>query len=317
VPIDPRMAVSSFSLREQLGPIRLEFRDASGAPQVFTHDSPRLIAISDFPRRALDELGVDRVETVGFQFTGLDDPEIPKFEKALADAGVGLLNVALDIGDLADPDDGYRSKDIAVLKEWIARFAAMGSSFVRVNPGSPFRQADGDAPPAHLADALVELGEFARVEGARLLVENHSGAGSDPVWLSALLEQVGAHCGLLLDLGNLEPLLSGLRKASSELPESGTIDLPAALSELDLTPLYAALESLAPKAELVSVKTNYVTDEGSVGAVDLDRAMGILVSHGYDGVLSVEYEGFGGDPWAKTRRVVDVARQAFVAAQTR
>ena len=49
MPTDPRLAVSSFSLREQLGPIRLEFRDASGTPQVFTHDSPKLFPISDFP----------------------------------------------------------------------------------------------------------------------------------------------------------------------------------------------------------------------------------------------------------------------------
>jgi sugar phosphate isomerase/epimerase len=317
MPTDPRLAVSSFSLREQLGPIRLEFRDASGTPQVFTHEAPRLFAISDFPRRALEELGVDLVETVGFQFSGLDDPEIPKFEKALADAGVGLLNIALDMGDLADPDDGYRASDIGVIKQWIARFAAMGSRFVRVNPGSPFRQGGGDRPPAHLVAALVELGEFAQAEGARLLVENHSGAGSDPVWLSALLEQVGAHCGLLLDLGNLEPLMSGLRKATQNVTDVETFDLASELSGLDLTQLYEAVESLAPRAELVSVKTNWVADDGSIGAVDLDRALGILVGQGYGGVFSVEYEGFGGDPWAKTRRVVDATREAFAAAQAR
>jgi hypothetical protein len=63
------------------------------------------------------------------------------------------------------------------------------------------------------------------------------------------------------------------------------------------------------------VKANRVGGDGSVGAVDLGRAMNILAGHGCDGTLSVEYEGFGGDSWGKTRRVVDVAREAFVAAQ--
>ncbi|MBD3005478.1 sugar phosphate isomerase/epimerase [Streptomyces sp. 5-10] len=283
---------------------------------MLTLDNPRLLPISDFPRRARDEFGVDLVETVGFHFTGLDDPEIPRFEKALADADVGLVDMALDMGDLLDPDEERRAGDIAVLKEWIARFAAMGSSFVRVNPGSPLSPWEAGEPPAHLAAALVELGEFARAEGTRLLVENHGGPSGNPGWLHALLDEVGSeHCGLLLDLGNLEPLLSALMKVASDPPESGTLDLAASLSALDLSPLYAGLESLAPRAELVSVKTNWVAADGTVGAVDLDRAMAILVSHGYDGVLSIEYEGFGGDPWAKTRRVVDVAREAYIAAQ--
>jgi hypothetical protein len=58
---------------------------------------------------------------------------------------------------------------------------------------------------------LVELGEFAKAQGARLLVENHSGPSSNPQWLGALLDAVDGRCGLLLDLGNLEPLMSGLR----------------------------------------------------------------------------------------------------------
>lgn len=310
-------AVTSFSLREQLGPIRFEFRDPTGAPQVMSVDLPQLLTISEFVGRAHDELGVDLVETVGFHFTGLDDPEIDRFEKALADTGTGLLNIALDMGDLLDPDADRRAADVAVLKRWIARFAAMGSPFVRVNPGSPASTFGAGDPPPHVAAALVELGDFARAEGSRLLIENHSGPSSNAAWVHAVLDQAGGSCGLLLDLGNLEPLLSALRKATQGRADIGTLDLAADLAGLDLEPLYTALDSLAPRAELVSVKVNWVADDGSLGAVDLDRAMGILVAHGFDGVLSTEYEGWGGDPWAKTRRVIEASRDAFLAAQQR
>ena len=314
--MSPRTAVSAFSLREQLGPIALHFRDAEGVSRTYTLDNPQLLSVSDFPRRALDDLGVDLVEVPGFYFSGPDDPELGRFEKSLAETGVGLLNVVIDSGDLLDADDDRRAGDLAVLKEWVTRAAAMGSEFVRVNPGSPFTAWKG-APPAHLVAALADLGDHAQCEGTRLLVENHSGPSSDPAWMAALLDGVSAErCGLLLDLGNLEPLMSGIRRLASEFtgnPEE--FDLPGALAKLDLEPLYSAVETLAPRADVVSVKVNYVAEDGSVGAVDLHRAMRILVRAGFDGPLSVEYEGFAGDPWAKTKRVVDVAREAFAATQ--
>ena len=314
--IPPRTAVSAFSIREQLGPIVLDFRDAEGVARTYTLDNPQLLSVCDFPRRALDELGVELVEVPGFYFSGPDDPELGRFDKALAETGVGLLNVVIDSGDLLAPDDDLRAGDLALLKRWVTRAATMGSEFVRVNPGSPFTRSSG-GPPAHLVAALAELGEHAQAAGTRLLVENHSGPSSDPTWMAALLDEVSAErCGLLLDLGNLEPLMSGIRQLASEFtgnPED--FDLQRALTKFDLEPLYSAVETLAPRADVVSVKVNFVADDGAVGAVDLHRAMRILVGAGFDGPLSVEYEGFAGDPWAKTKRVVDVAQEADAAAQ--
>jgi sugar phosphate isomerase/epimerase len=51
--------------------------------------------------------------------------------------------------------------------------------------------------------------------------------------------------------------------------------------------------------------------DGGIGPVDLKRALSILVEHGYDGPLSLEYEGNGGDPWAKSLAVLDLARSVL------
>jgi len=302
-----QLSVSTYSVREQLGPVVFDFVDPQGNDVHVELPYPKLLDLSDFPERAKDAFGVDAIETVAFQFTGLDDPELDRFAASLARSGVSLVNVAIDAGDLLEADDEKRAADVALLKQWIERFTAMGSRFVRVNPGSPFSPHHGEEPPAHLVAALRELGAFAADHGARLLVENHGGPSSDPAWMNALLEATGSDAlGLLLDLGNFDVLLGpamALGFGGDEAPD------PAELfASIDLEPLYAGIEALAARAELVHVKSHLVTDDGAVGVVDLPRALGILAAHDYSGPLTVEYEGNGGDPWAKSARVLEVVR---------
>ncbi|MBM7789349.1 sugar phosphate isomerase/epimerase family protein [Tenggerimyces flavus] len=305
------LAVSSYSVREHLGPIVFDFVDPQGKDVHFELPYPKLSRISEFPARARDTFGVDAIETVAFQFDGLDDPEIDAFEQALTSTNVKLLNIAIDVGDLLEADNDKRANDLRLIERWIERFVAMGSQFVRVNPGSPFSAHHGDQPPAHLVAALQELGTFANDRGARLLVENHGGPSSNPAWMRALLDAVGKDSlGLLLDLGNFDvlmgPMMAMFFGGETEQKDPGEV-----FAGIDLTTLYEGIEALADKAELVSLKTHHVGDDGSVGPVDLVRSLDILAKHGYQGALTVEYEGSGGDPWAKSARVLDVARAAL------
>jgi sugar phosphate isomerase/epimerase len=301
------MSVSTFSLREQLGrAMDFTFTDPAGKELHFTYPSTGEVGLSEFPARAKSTFGVGAIETVSFQFTGLDDPELDRFADHLLATDVQLLNVAIDVGDLLNADPAKRLPDIAVIRQWIDRCAEMGSAFVRVNPGSPLSPHAGQQPPRHLVEALRELGDYAAAKGTRLLVENHGGPSSDPDWMNRLLDAVGKdRCGLLLDLGNFDALLVPMRAVLF-----GGGDAAHAADGIDTSSLYADIEALAPRAEHVHVKAHHVGDDGTVGAVDLVRAIGILTAHGYDGALSVEYEGTGGDPWAKTARVLEVAAAA-------
>lgn len=309
------LSMSSYSVREHLGPVEFSFTDPEGEARTFSFPYQSLTTLAEFPSRAKDAFGVDQIETVAFQFReGLDDPELDAFAAALSASGVRLLNVAIDAGDLLEADDDKRAADVAELKRWITRFAEMGARFVRVNPGSPFSPHHGEQPPAHLVDALVELGDHAAAQGARLLVENHGGPSSDPDWMLGLLDAVGSeHLGLLLDLGNFDALMQPMMALMFQPPGAPEIDPVALLESVDLTSVYAGIEALAPRAELVHVKAHDVDDDGVVRPVDLDRAIGILRDHGFDGPLTIEYEGSGGDPWAKSARVLEVARQAAEA----
>jgi len=299
------IAMSTYSLREQLGTIDIAFNDDSGQERRFRQENPQELAITEFPAKARAEFGVDTIETVAFQFSGVDDPRLDQFAATLRVEGMTLLNVAVDTGDLLRHNPDRLAADVAELTAWVDRCAALGSRFVRVNPGSPFNPDHGEKPPARLVEALVELGRHANSRGVRLLVENHGGPSSDPAWMNALLDACGAESlGLLLDLGNFDALLGPIMARMKD-PEGDHPDL----STIDLTALYAQIEELAPRAELVHVKAHLVGEDGAVGPVDLAKALEILERHGYDGPLTVEYEGTGGDPWAKSRRVLDLTTE--------
>ncbi len=300
------LSASTYCVREQLGPIKFDFVDPHGNDVHVDLPFPKLLELSDFPSRARDAFGIQAIETVAGQFAGLSDPDLDRFAEALDLSGMSLTNVAIDAGDLLEIDPTERAADIRLIEDWIERFAEMGSKFVRVNPGSPFSPHHGEEPPAHLVAALRELGEFSASKGTRLLVENHGGPSSDPVWMNKLLELTDRDtCGLLLDLGNFDILLG----AVMALGFSGQdVDAAQLFASLDLEPLYAGIESLADRAELVHVKVHDVAADGTIGAVDLGRALGILASHGYSGPLTVEYEGMGGDPWAKTAQILGAVR---------
>lgn len=305
------VSVSSYSVREHLGPVEFTFPGPDGTDMHLKFPFEKLFELGDFPRRAKEELGVDAIGTVAFQFAGLDDPELDRFAAGLVSSGVRLIDVSVDAGDLLEIDPTKHAADIAEMKRWIARFAAMGAEFVRVNAGSPFRvgeHAPADAP--QLVAGLRELGEYAAAQGTRLLIENHGGQSSDSVWLGELLANVGKeHVGLLLDLGNFDILMQPTMAHLFSATEGGQpVPFAAMLDAMDLTPLYDAIDSLAPYTEVVHVKVHDVDEAGVFRAVDLDRAFGILARHGYEGPLTVEYEGHGGDPWAKTRAVVDATR---------
>jgi len=313
------VAASSYSVREHLGPLEFTFPGPDGTDRSLRFPYPKLFDLGDFPRRAEADLGVDAVETVAFQFAGPDDPQLDRFAASLRQTGVRLVNVAIDTGDLLEPDDDRRDADVAGIIGWIDRCASMGTEFVRVNAGSPFRAGEPSPPDApHLISALRRLGEHAADRGTRLLIENHGGPSSDPAWVTELLEQVGRdRVGLLLDLGNFDVLQQPATAHVLSAAEGGQpVPFPALVDALDLSPLYRAIDALTPLAELVHVKVHDVDDDGAMRAVDLGRALGILGRHGYAGPLTIEYEGHGGDPWAKTAAIVAATRE-LAAAEVR
>lgn len=296
------IALSSYSLREELGPIAAAFTADDGTEHVFRQEFPQRMTIGDFPLRVAARTKATAVEAAAFQFDGPEDPQIDRFATNARRAGLELANAAVDHGNLLGRDPARRAEDVTAMKVWIARFADVGFRRVRVNAGSPFSSDRSSRPPSHLVDALGDLGGYAASVGARLLIENHGGSSSDPAWIAELLGAVGARdLGLLLDTANFDTILMPLMEA---LRSPAGMEA-ASLDSLDLTPVYEGIGALAPHAELVHMKAHWATADGVSGPVDMSTVRGILSANGYSGPLTLEYEGQGGDPWTIVGAIID------------
>ena len=88
---------------------------------------------------------------MAFQFAGLEDPALDAFVARATDAGLALVNVAVDVGDLVRTDADGLAADVAELKRWIARVADSASVSCGSTPAlRPVRTTETYLPHAWL-----------------------------------------------------------------------------------------------------------------------------------------------------------------------
>lgn len=296
------IAISSFSLRQQLGPVRIGYVDAAGQDAEFVLEYPTLLTLPQFVHRSRREFGTSAIEICQIQWPTDRGDADAKLEAALVEASVSLLTVPIDIGDLASPDPERRARDLVETELWIARSAALGARFVRVNAGAPIGDVEFDL--GALDESLRRLSDFCSTRSVRLLIENHGGRSSSAGFLIDLVDRVGRdRIGILLDLGNFEPMLTVAGAAMTGAP----VD-PA---ELDFEPLFTAVGALAPYAEVIHAKSYGFDERGDHQPFDLGRALEIVQRSGFTGPITVEYEGADGDPWLQTGKTVELVREVF------
>jgi sugar phosphate isomerase/epimerase len=295
------ICVSSYSLGQQLGPIRIVRRDEDGKKSLFTWGTGEpSITLLELPSLIKERLGLNAIEICQFHISEKSAAYLDQLKSALDDAGVVVVNIPIDVGNIADPNEAYRDEDLAEIEEWMLAAATLGSKMVRVNAGSPLHASD--VPVEVTVQSLRRLTRFADSLGLRLLIENHGGPSSDPDFLIKLLETVGPPLRALLDVGNFEPQMSiGMAQWRGTEPPTN----------LDFTPQYAAIARVAPYAALVHAKTHEFDAYGRSTDLDVVRALRIVRDSGYAGPISIEYEGRRGDCWENSRLTLDLIEEAF------
>lgn len=129
--------------------------------------------------------------------------------------------------------------------------------------------------------------------GLTILVENHHGISSNPQWLLEVVTTVNdSRLGISADTNNF--------RIDQHMPYDRDFDsLPQYVDR------YEGLEILAPHARWVSAKTYAFDGTGYEVSLDYPRILNILLTAGYRGYLSIEYEG-AGDPVAGVKHSVDM-----------
>jgi sugar phosphate isomerase/epimerase len=178
-------------------------------------------------------------------------------------AGTQLVCWAVDTDlTIAEADARRAQLSHAATALEAARF--LGAPLLRITTGGKEGEA---AAVGRVIDTLHTLLPVARASGVKLAIENHFGLSADP---NSLVEIVCAlnspSIGVCLDLGNF-----------NEGEADGGIKL------------------LAPHAIHVHCKSYSFGADGEETKINYGAAMQTLRAAGYDGVLSIEFEG-GGNP---------------------
>jgi len=287
--MENQLCVSSYSFRWYLGPIKIDMRDQDGKKEPIVVDAPRTMDLLELPRQVKERLGVDAMEICQFQLPKSEE-YIRKLRRALDDAGVSVVNVTIDTGNISDANDAFREEDLADIEEWLKLVAALGSPMVRVN-ASPYLPGAWKAKLAPLEvtiDSLRRLGGTARDLGMQLVLENHDGITITPEVCIEILDAVGPSLlKSLVDTGNFNPVRAEAMSAIFEGRDFRDVDDPTATFE--------AVAKLAPRAVFVHAKCHGLHPDGRSKVYDIRRALHILRDVGYTGPISLEQEATQAD----------------------
>jgi sugar phosphate isomerase/epimerase len=231
------------------------------------------------------EQGFEGIEFTGF---GGDDPIALAAELKAAAAAMGLPIVSYTVGaNLLDPAavDGVKVQlDIA---------AALGAPVLRHDAaGQPKEVAGDDALFDELlpriADGCRAITEYGASLGIRTCVENHGFFMQHSVRCEKLVKAVDhPNFGWLIDIGNFlcaddDPVAASNRMAPYAVH--------AHAKDFTVTPADEAGDAAGLRSLANALLVGQAVGEGDV---DVPGCIAAMTAGGYDGFLSIEYEGAG------------------------
>lgn len=227
----------------------------------------------NFPSRAKD-LGFTAVDYVNTCFYGKarDQKFLSELRKRTEKLGVdnGVLMIDEE-GMLCNLEEKERLQAVENHKKWLEAASALHCDSVRINLHG-FGSAEEQMRAA--TDSLAALAEYADRQDIDLLVENHGGMSSHPEWLLKVLRRTDHNrVGTMVDFDNFgfsEDALWDTKKRFNR---------------------YKGVEMLMSRAKSVSAKAHRFDTSGEETCIDFERMMNIVNESGFEGYVSVEYEG--------------------------
>ena len=217
----------------------------------------------DFARVTKEEFNISCIEYVNqfFKDKAENMDYLKDLKKRADDHGVKTNLIMCDgEGRLGDPDNAKRTQAVENHYKWVLAAKFLGGHSIRVNAASA---GEYNEQLELAADGLSRISEFAAKHQMNVIVENHGGLSSNGGWLAAVMKKVNMkNCGTLPDFGNFH--------------------------DYDR---YKGVEETMPFAKAVSAKSHNFDENGNETKTDYTKMMKIVLSHGYNGFVGIEYEG--------------------------
>lgn len=243
------------------------------------------------------ELGADGVELLEF-FWKDKEAELPKvLEKARA---LGLTIGSFAIGnDLSHPDEAERKAQVAAIKDGVDTAVALGTNRLRVFAGH-HNEVGYEKSLSWIIEGLKEGAAYAEPTGVVLCLENHGTMAGRADQVKEIIEAVGSPAL------RANPDTGNFRTVGEDSAEA-----VAALAPITSNVHFKDFRWAKPEeTEHVYEGLNGSRVVGTAigdGDVDLPKVVQILRDSGYDGFLTIEYEG-GEDPATALPRSVNYTR---------
>ena len=249
---------------------------------VSTYSFARLgISQAECIRRAA-EMGFDGVEIVG-----LDCPEEKQAEYA-AELAAAAKACGIDIVCFTVSADLLRAGETERVKRQVDLAVVLGAPRMRHDAAWAAPQGKSfEETLSVLAQRCAEISAYAQDKGIKTMVENHGFFMQDSSRMIALV-QTAAHSnfGLLCDMGNF------MCADEQSIEAVGAVAPYTVYVHAKDFLFRASGEIDEPQGWLKTRGGNFL--QGTVignGAVQVKRCLDILKQHGYDGFVSLEFEG--------------------------
>jgi L-ribulose-5-phosphate 3-epimerase len=247
--------------------------------------------LEDFIRRVYD-LRLDGIELTNYYFPSVDRSYLKKLKRIAISYGLDICAVACG-NDFCIPDRKKRDEQINFVKKWADVAYELGAPILRIFTGAfPWPQAlpsgcTEDDIFRWAVEAMKECSKYAEKKGVMLALENHHDFGGRADNIIKLIKAVNSDWLMHL----LDPV--NYREYA-----------------------YADSQKSAPYAVYVHAKAatgkwpEWTNIDGN-WSMDYNRIKKILDDVGYNGYISVEYEGVV-DPDVGVPKLANLLKKIFV-----
>ncbi len=253
--------------------------------------------------RAAQAAGADGVELLDFFYKDREH-ERPLIKSGLMDANmpVPIFSVAQNF---AKPSAEEREAEVQKIRDGVDEAIIYGAGVVRVFAGDVSEGITFDQAREWIIAGLSSASSYAHAKGIKLALENHGTLAGRGDQVAGIISDVRARCG---------------NESLGANPDTGNFLLVKQAS-------HEAIAQVAHLANMVHFKdfkrapeghegfaypaldgTRYVGTAVGEGEVDLGKCVAELRAAGFDGWLSVEYEGEE-DPMTAVPRSIENARR--------
>lgn len=233
-------------------------------------------------------LKLDGVELLDMHFPETSHQYLAGVKKLCAE---NFLTVAMlsACGNFTMADDDERAAQVREMKKWIDIAVFMGAPCVRFFIGSPAEITEGGAErSAKVIAAVREFCDYAGERGIFMALENHGACTADFI-LKLLSDVDHPWFKLNLDIGNFPPAGAPGEEA------------------------YRSIERCLPFAVIMHGKFYKTDANGAATDYDWERILTMVEAAGFNGFISVEYEGESADETGQVEKIVKNLRKLLSA----